>query len=414
MGPVEKFPVSSRRVARERVMMKQASRSLAVFSLCLIIAACFASIATHGQQSSQQVRYGDYVGDAKCISCHREQKTFWETAHHLTSSLPTEDSIAGKFTEGANLLRTSNQYLYYRMEKKKDGFYQTAVLGEPPNTVPFTKRFDLVIGSARKGQTYLYWGKNGRLFELPVSYWVVPGEWANSPGFLDEDINFERPVTPRCLECHASYFEPVSGSGAVNRYNQSNYILGISCEKCHGPGREHVARQLSQSAKSSGQAIINPAKLSRDRQIEACALCHGGIGVGKAPPFSYVPGKPLGDYLTLGSPDPSAALDVHGNQVALLERSRCFQSSAMTCSTCHNVHLPQRNAAAFSRNCLTCHKVESCGVHEKLGQKIAENCVDCHMPKLTSNAIISTNAGKSLQPQVRTHWIKVYPAVGKP
>ncbi len=300
------------------------------------------------------------------------------------------------------------------MERRKDGFYQTAVLGERPNVLSISKRFDLVIGSARKGQTYLYWGKNDRLFELPVSYWIDQGEWANSPGFNDEDINFDRPVTPRCLECHASYFESLGERGVINQYNRSNYILGISCEKCHGPGREHVARQLSQSAKSSGQAIINPAKLSRDRQLEACALCHGGVGVGKSPPFSYVPGKPLGDYLTLGAPDPGAAIDVHGNQVALLERSRCFQSSAMTCSTCHNVHLPQRNAAAFSRNCLTCHKVEGCGMFEKLGHKIAGNCVDCHMPKLTSNAIVSTSAGRNLQPQVRTHWIKVYPGISKP
>ena len=394
--------------------MKKAPRNLPVFSLCLIFAACFASLAIAGRQSHQPVRPADYVGDAKCLSCHREQKTFRQTAHHLTSRLPTEDSIAGKFTEGANLLKTSSPDLYYRMERTKDGFHQTAVLGTPPNTVSFSRRIDLVIGSARKGQTYLYWGKNDRLLQLPISYWVAPGEWANSPGFVDEDINFGRPVTPRCLECHASYFEQLAETGVVNRYNRSNYILGISCEKCHGPGREHVARQLPRAAKSSGQAIINPAKLSRERQIEACALCHGGVGVGKAPPFSYVPGKPLGEYLALETPAPGDVVDVHGNQVALLERSRCFQSSAMTCSTCHNVHLPQRNAAAFSRNCLTCHKVENCGLHKEMGPKIAENCVDCHMPKLTSNVIVSTNAEDRLQPEVRTHWIKVYPGTGRP
>lgn len=395
--------------------MKKAPPNFAVFSRCLIFAACFASIAAFGQRSSTPIRPAGYAGDAKCLSCHQDQKTFWKTAHHLTSRLPTEDSIAGKFSEGANLLKTSNPDLYYRMERTKDGFYQTAVLGVPPNAVSLSRRFDLVIGSARKGQTYLYWGKNDRLFQLPVSYWIVSGKWANSPGFTDEDLNFGRPVTPRCLECHASYFESLTEPRVINRYNKSNYILGISCERCHGPGQEHVARQLSQAAKSSGrEAIINPAKLSRARQLEACALCHGGVGVGKAPSFSYIPGKPLGDYITLESPGPDEVIDVHGNQVALLEKSRCFQSSAMTCSTCHDVHLPQRNAAAFSRNCLSCHKVESCGIFEKRGHKIAENCVDCHMPKLTSNAIVSTNAEGSMQPQVRTHWIKVYTGTGNP
>ena len=395
--------------------MKKAPRNFGVLSLCLLLAVCFASLAAPNQQGQQQTaRPNDFVGDEKCLSCHQDKKRYWETAHHLTSRLPTEDSIAGKFTEGANLFKTSNPDLYYQMVRTKDGFYQTAVLGVPPNTASLSRRIDLVIGSARKGQTYLYWGKNDRLLQLPVSYWVAPGKWANSPGFVDEDLNFGRPVTARCLECHASYFEQVAERGVVNRYNRSNYVLGISCEKCHGPGREHVARQLSQAAKPSGQAVINPAKLARERQIESCALCHAGVGASKAPPFSYVPGKPLGDYLTLASPDPGAAIDVHGNQVELLERSRCFKSSAMTCSTCHDVHLPQRNAAAFSRNCLACHKVESCGLHKKMGDKIAENCVDCHMPKLTSNAIVSTTAGGSLQPQVRTHWIKVYPGTGKP
>jgi hypothetical protein len=392
-------------------MIKKAARNFAVLSLSLILTACFASIAAPGPKGFQAVRPLDYAGDDKCLSCHRDQKAFRETAHHLTSRLPADDSIAGKFGEGANILRTSNPELYYRMERTKDGFYQTAVLGTPPDTASLSRRFDFVIGSARKGQTYLYWGEDGGLFQLPVSYWTDLGKWVNSPGFKDGELNFGRPVTARCLECHASYFEPRVESGPGNRYDKTNYILGVSCEKCHGPGQEHVARQLSQDTKSSGQAIVNPAKLSRARRVEACALCHGGIGVGKAPAFSYVPGKPLDDYIRLSSPGPGEAIDVHGNQVALLERSRCFQSSAMTCSTCHNVHLPQRNAAAFSGSCITCHKVESCGVYKQRGRKIAENCIDCHMPKLTSNAIVSTDRGATLQPQVRTHWIKVHRGV---
>ena len=115
--------------------------------------------------------------------------------------------------------------------------------------------------------------------------------------------------------------------------------------------------------------IVNPAKLSRDRQVDVCAICHAGIGTAPlAPAFSYIPGEPLQDYINLGTPDPNAKIDVHGNQVMLLQRSRCFQSSpAMSCSTCHNVHVPQRDAAAFSSHCLSCHKAESCGEFKKSG-----------------------------------------------
>ena len=406
----EKFRRPDRRAVRDWTSVRKPYRDFAALSLCLI----FAAFAASAPQSFERVRPEDYAGDDKCLSCHRDQKTYNETAHYLTSTLPAKNSIAGKFRQGENILKTSNPDLSYRMESTKDGFYQTAVLGTPPDTATLSKRFDFVIGSGRKGQTYLYWGERERLFQLPVSYWTDVGKWVNSPGYEDGYLNFGRPVPPRCLECHASYFESLSESGNGNQYNKANYVLGISCARCHGPGQqhtteqEHAASKISQSAKPSGQSIINPAKLSRARQIEACALCHGGIGVGKVPAFSYVSGKPLDDYIHRKAPGPDEVVDVHGNQAALLERSRCFQSSNMTCATCHNVHQPQRNAADFSRSCLGCHKVESCNLFPKMGHQIAKNCVDCHMPKLTSKSVVSTSEGRKMQPQVRTHWIKVY------
>ncbi|HVG38293.1 MAG TPA: multiheme c-type cytochrome [Pyrinomonadaceae bacterium] len=407
----------------ERPIFTAIRSKSAALSLCLIFTACFAvalASSSAPQEGSERVRPGDYAADQKCLSCHREQKTFQNTAHFLTSRPATKNSIAGVFHEGENILRTSNPELYYRMEARKNGFYQTAVLGMPPDTTPFSWRFDLVVGSGRKGQSYLYWGEANRLFQLPASYWIDRGvsKWVNSPGFKDGELNSGRPATTRCLECHTSYFDSISESSAGIRYDKTNYVLGISCARCHGPGGEHAALaaagQLSRAAKSPGRAIINPANMPRARQIEMCALCHGGVGTEKAPAFSYVAGKPLGDYLHLKTPGPEEAIDVHGNQVALLERSRCFQSSAMTCSTCHNVHQPQREAAAFSGNCLTCHKVENCSLFPKRGREIAQNCVDCHMPKVTSGAIVSTSEGRTVQPQVRSHWIKVYSEAGNP
>lgn len=404
----------SRHVARECIRAATTFHKFAPLSLFLIFPALFAAALTSLSHTNQRSRSADFAGTAKCLSCHQDKKGFLETSHQLTSRLPTKTSIGGKFSDGENILKTSNPDLYYKMESRKDGFYQTAVLGTPPDAVSFSKRFDIVIGSGRKGQTFLFWSEPDLLFQLPVSYWTELRKWVYSPGFEDGSMDFGRPISPRCLECHASFFEPRSDTSAVNRFNKTNYTLGISCEKCHGPGQEHVARQLSGMAKSSGQAIVNLTKLPRARQVEVCGLCHGGLGIEKVPAFSYVPGEPLADYIHLKSPEPNEIIDSHGNQVALLERSRCFQSSTMTCTTCHNVHLTQRNAAAFSDNCLACHKIESCGVYLKKGKTIAENCIDCHMPKLASNVIVSAYEGKKAQPQVRTHWIKVYPEIANP
>jgi hypothetical protein len=196
----------------------------------------------------------------------------------------------------------------------------------------------------------------------------------------------------------------------VNRYDSSNFVLSISCEKCHGPGREHGERQRSWTAMLRGSAIVNPARLPRDRHLEVCALCHSGDGQQKAPAFSHVPGKPLADYLVPAPVLPGEDVDVHGNQVARLAASRCFQASGtMTCSTCHDVHAPQRNITAFAGSCLQCHQVESCGLFAERGNAIANDCVDCHMPNLPSRTVVSSHEGRQVQPRVRSHWIKVYP-----
>jgi hypothetical protein len=356
-----------------------------------------------------------YVGDETCRQCHGDKvKTFFRTAHHLTSRQASADSIAGTFGSGANVLKTSNPGLFFRMENTDGDFFQTAIWGTPPYTTTRTEPIDLVIGSGRKGQSYLYW-TGDRLFQLPVSYWIEMGQWVNSPGYRDGVANFNRPVISRCLECHASYADSLDWPQQNNRYKMTSVVLGISCERCHGPGQEHVARHRSGSTDLSAEWIVNPARLPRDRGVEVCAQCHAGHGKPLAAPFSYVPGVRLDAYLELDRPDPKSKIDVHGNQVALLQRSRCYQSSAkLTCSTCHNVHEPQRDAAAFSDRCLACHTIENCGMYSKIGDKIALNCIDCHMPVQQSNAIVSDSNGKQISARVRNHWIKVYPESGIP
>jgi hypothetical protein len=282
-------------------------------------------------------------------------ETYSRTAHHLTSQIADNHSVLGTFNPGANLLKTSNPNLFFRMEANDRGLFQTAVWGAPPKTWSRTERLDLVIGSGGKGQSYLFWNGD-ELFQLPVGDSTVLSQWINGPGYRDGTANFERPIIPRCLECHATYFRALEPLPNSNRYDKNDFVLGISCERCHGPGREHGARYGSKSPAGSDPAIVNPAKLSQARQFEVCSQCHGGQGVRElAPAFTYVPGQPLANYLDLGPLD-SGDIDVHGKQVVLLKKSRCFEGSLnMSCATCHDVHEPERNLANFSQRCLTCH-----------------------------------------------------------
>lgn len=345
----------------------------------------------------------NYAGDDTCAGCHQERAgSYHRTAHYLTSRLPSKDSILGDFSPARNLLKTKNPNLYFRMEARSDGFFQTAVQGIEPYTSTRSERFGLVVGSGGKGQTFLFW-KGELLFQLPISYWREVG-WVNSPGYTDGVAYFDRPVNPRCLECHGTQFESLSPP--PNRYRRTGFILGITCEKCHGPGQRHAQSYASKSANvPSAAGILDPARFSRQQQMDLCAWCHAGQGLSLVPSFSYLPGEPLEKYVELSQPDPDAVIDVHGSQIELLEKSRCFQSSTMTCLTCHDVHAPEKAPAAFSEYCLGCHKLET---HPALGQPIAEHCVDCHMPKQQTGLIVFDWQGRKISPEVRNHWIKVY------
>jgi hypothetical protein len=356
------------------------------------------------------------VGDAACAACHPKQAVpYRDTAHARTSAAPSGTSIHGSFRPGANVLRTANPDLLFVMEAAAPGYYEKGVMRTAPTEVlERSERIGVVVGSGRKGQTYLFWDGDA-LFQLPVSYWTEIGDWVNSPGYTDGTANFDRPIAPRCLECHATSFE--SHAPPENSYRPDSLVLGITCEKCHGPGGEHVARYRATPPPAAGgaTAIINPARLGRARQLDTCALCHAGIGEPRAAPLSFVPGANLDQFLAFAKLEPTAHLDVHGSQVQLLERSRCFQSSpAMTCTTCHDVHQPQRDLRVLAGSCLTCHQAQACGKFAALGHRIDGECIGCHMPLQETAQIVSSGNGRQLQPKVRNHQIAVYPGIGLP
>ncbi|NYF88739.1 multiheme c-type cytochrome [Tunturiibacter empetritectus] len=352
-----------------------------------------------------------YAGDAACLACHQQiSESYVHTAHHLTSQVASAESIHGSFSAGANALKTANPGLTFEMQAMPDGsFTQTANYVTRTGTLQtLTQPIDLVTGSGRKGQTYLYWAGE-LLFELPVSYWTVGKEWINSPGYQDGTAHFDRPIAPQCLECHASYFESLAPP--VNRFDRTKLVLGIGCERCHGPGAEHVRRErLSPQPRpgSSEEAIVNPARLDRERQIDVCALCHAGAGEALAQPLSFKPGDVLAEYVRSPAVLPGAPLDVHTNQVQLLRESKCFLSSNMTCSTCHDTHEEQRDVAALSSKCLGCHTQKACPKYKTLPAAIKTRCVECHMPLQHSNTLFSDNSGERLTPKVRNHRIAVY------
>lgn len=377
----------------------------AAWGRSLVVIAAAVAAGCHSPAADDGAAPRSLAEAESCRPCHAAIVTsYLTTAHFASTAVADTTTVHGSFAPGANVLQTANPAIAFTMERRPDGLYQTArdtALG-----LSRSERFGVVVGSGRKGQSYLFWA-DGVLIQLPVSWLAAPDRWINSPGYQDGQVDFDRVIPPRCLECHSTTFR-VEQVATGARYAE-DYQLGISCQKCHGPGAEHVAWHTANPGAAEPHAIYRPSAAPRKEQLDACAVCHGGALKLTQPAFSYRPGARFEDHFArLPEPD-SVVPDVHGNQVALLEQSACFRASpSMTCATCHDVHQAERDPVALAGKCLTCHAAGAHPEASTLGERLLRECVDCHMPSRPSMALQLSGVGAAIS--YRTHAIAIYPA----
>ncbi len=363
----------------------------------------------------RKVNFSQFTGSAACGGCHKDiYEKHLKTGHYLSSQPALEKYIPGSFEKGKNKFSFS-PVSEIVMEKRDSGLFQVLYQnGEEKRAL----HFDIVTGSGAKGQSYLYWRKNS-LFQMPITYYTAAGQWANSPGFPSKVV-LNRLITSRCLECHTTFAETISPPGKEpEEFDQNHILFGVDCEKCHGPAAGHVNFQTANPSEKRGMHIINPAKLSRQQNLDLCALCHGGALSKIKPSFEFTVGNALSDFFILKDLKNATPnfdnVDVHGNQFGLLSASKCFTAADMTCSSCHNSHENERgNTKLFSQRCINCHKANHekiCKMTGKLGSTISNNCIDCHMPAGASKAITLKLPGREVPvaARVRTHLIGIYP-----
>ncbi len=342
-----------------------------------------------------------FLGADACRACHEEKYvSFVQTAHHLSSQSATIEAIQGSFAAGENQLQTINPELVFSMIQHDSRCYQKVNFYDWEFEVPI----DLIMGSSKLAQTYLYWDFDA-LYQMNVTYLAQADRWINSPGYFDGDAAYARPIPTRCLECHSTYAD---FRGNANHYTPNSLILGISCERCHGPGREHVDFHGQHPLEKQAKFVTVPTDLNRQQQLDVCGQCHSGASVPKGLPYSFRPGDRLEDHY---HPMDEAKLQnsVHAsNQASRLARSECFKHTQMACADCHNPHRNERGQlAVFSGRCLKCHAEQDCGEYSQIGEAIAKNCIDCHMPlEATENLRLETVEG-NVFPPLRDHHIRV-------
>lgn len=342
------------------------------------------------QEASKTPRF---VGSESCRGCHQKAYDGW------------------KQTRMANVVRDPK-------------VHPDAVLGDfqhPDPSRPFDlSQVALVYGSRWKQR---YFARRGdEFYPLPAQWDIKNSKWLpyHVPDGADWWVPFypreneKRPTGPTCDGCHS-----------VNYNIETKQVIewNVGCEKCHGPGSEHVAHPTAKN-------IINPEGLDPVRGNDVCIQCHSQ---GRPPhlpiegkyvdyPVGFLPGQRLADFWKLENPRlgtqdfyfwPDAS--AHKNRM----QGNDFVQSVMyhrglRCFDCHEVHSNQnRSNLVHAGNglCLSCHTrnnpsglkgTVSEHTHHSANSPGSE-CTACHMPKIAQtlgNNYVSSHTFRFISPNL--------------
>jgi predicted CXXCH cytochrome family protein len=292
------------------------------------------------------------------------------------------------------------------LSQRRDGKYYirrttAGVTGDQANSLD--EPVDYTMGSGDHGVNYLHRTKDNQLVEIPITWYSENGgHWGMSPGYdRPEHPGFGRAISYRCMFCHNRYPDVAGGAGNWDGATVFPAQLpeGIDCQRCHGPGAGHVdAVTRDRPVSEIRAAIVNPARLTPERQMEVCMECHlettvtelpGAIKRFERTVFSYRPGEPLADYILFFDHAPGTGHDDKFEFVGAayrLRKSACFQSSAgrLTCLNCHDPHQQmsrQDSLQRTNRACVACHEAGIATLVSQGRHTAAADCATCHMPQ---------------------------------
>jgi predicted CXXCH cytochrome family protein len=319
--------------------------------------------------------------------------------------------LFGQQYTGSTACKTCHPQVYARWSKTRMANVVRDPKEHPEAIIPDLSKADPVVTFTKNDIAFVYGSKwkqryftkvGNDYFPLGAQWDVAHQKWSAYQvragtdwwaAFYPAD-NMKRPTGPLCDGCHS-----------VNYNVQTNSVTewNVGCERCHGPGSEHVR----QPAVSN---IVNPAKLSSMAASDTCIQCHSQGKPLTNPingkyydwPVGFQMGKNLSDFWQLEEHKLGETTFTHfGEDTAHKNRMQGndFVQSVMytrgvKCSSCHDVHGTENNADTIkpgAQMCLECHSPTSPNgphaatlqehSHHKAGSA-GDNCLECHMPKI--------------------------------
>ena len=314
-----------------------------------------------------------YVGSATCRRCHATTYDRWaktKMANIVTDPRQHPELVLPDFSKLDPLLTfTLDDVAFVYGTKWKQRYFKK--VGD--DYFPLYAQWDV---------THRLW--RPYMVQPNTDWWVK---------FYPAD-NMKRPTGPLCDGCHSVNYNVQTKT--VSEWN-------VGCEKCHGPGSEHVRRP-------SPSTIVNPARLDYVRANDTCLQCHTQgqpltdpiLGQHYDWPVGFHQGGNLKDFWKLEEHKLGEMTFTHfpedtGHKNRM--QGNDFVQSVMytrgvTCFSCHDVHGTSNNADLLKpvrQLCTTCHGPTSpngphaatieAHTHHAAGSPASE-CVACHMPKI--------------------------------
>lgn len=367
-------------------------RVLAGFlALLLFVATTFWALTPPGRGPARRVAEAEgrlaarpptrIVGDRVCQECHADKVRQHERSGHSQTLRPAAEVELARWLDGRSVAdpeRPEVRWTYslrdgrLGVDRSGAGHDEKAVL-------------EYALGSGRHAMTFvsLTEGSGGspgsrehRLtyFEKSQSLEVTPGQKASegAPGTNPMGRDRGPGETVHCFGCHSTTVSDTNSQVLDTATLRPN----IHCERCHGPGLEHV-----EAARRGASDLTLPfGKVwTAEGQMKLCGDCHRH-------PSQAPPGEIRADNPSIARFQP----------VGLMQ-SRCYTRSdgELSCVNCHNPHdRASTDQASYETACLQCHqggRRTACRVSPRDG------CIKCHMPKI--------DAGQGVL--FADHWIRV-------
>jgi len=333
-----------------------------------------------GKSAAAGIEPSPFVGSRRCGECHRSiyRQQQGHSGHSQTLRFGTDlkdvplpqGPVADEAIAG----------ITHSFKRKNDHEIE---LESRDDLRAFRAIVDYAVGSGRHSITMLARDEDGIERELRMSYFRLDGAWGQTRGieFAPQHAGdlIGLGLGPRnvngCLSCHCTWSRSVGPVHAGARPPEGE-DRGIGCERCHGPGLNHVKAAETGFAEL---AIALTAHTPPRAQLDSCVECHKDDG-------------------TVPPSDP----EFTRFQGTTFLWSRCFlaNTDCFSCTTCHNPHAAlETDSTRYQAICLRCHAAASRGelalearTTRAQGPIAASaltcpvnpsaDCISCHMPKV--------------------------------